>query len=210
MPYTISSLALWQSHGWSLLLQNPWKIWVILPIPKHNELRTMCICIGMCCPTLNRPHLIDRSMQIPPNLHIMHRSKTFQNSNICLLNDFPCFGRSQGQAEMEYTLLHWIIVYAWWLMLHTLSKLFFIAAHCHEWGTTRWREWILDELRGRFCTIFTADFWQTTRGHGESVQMMANIICSYWFMKPYTIHNIAWWNIWSTRCIIARLLRHVW
>ena len=29
----------------------------------------------------------------------------------------------------------------------------------HGWGTTQRREWILDELRNRFCTIFATDSW---------------------------------------------------
>ena len=31
--------------------------------------------------------------------------------------------------------------------------------HIHGWGTTQRREWILDELRNRFCTIFAKDSW---------------------------------------------------
>ena len=29
----------------------------------------------------------------------------------------------------------------------------------HGWGTTQRREWILDELRNRFCTIFATNSW---------------------------------------------------
>ena len=61
----------------------------------------------------------------------------------------------------------------------------------HGWGTTQRREWILDELRNRFCTIFATDSWQRTRGSDEWVHKMTNIIHSYRFVKPYIIHNIA-------------------
>ena len=32
-------------------------------------------------------------------------------------------------------------------------------SYTHGWGTTQRREWILDELRNRFCTIFATDSW---------------------------------------------------
>ena len=79
-----------------------------------------------------------------------------------------------------------------------LTKLvFFVCSlilqslHIHGWGTTQRREWILDELRNRFCTIFATDYWQRTRSHDECVHKMANIIRNYRFVKPYKIHNIA-------------------
>ena len=53
------------------------------------------------------------------------------------------------------------------------------------------REWIFDELRNRFCTIFETDSWQRTRGHDECVHKMTNIINNYQLRKPYIIHNIA-------------------
>ena len=55
----------------------------------------------------------------------------------------------------------------------------------HGWGTTQRREWILDELRNRFCAIFATDSWQRTRGHDECVHKMTNIIHNYRFVKPY-------------------------
>ena len=36
----------------------------------------------------------------------------------------------------------------------TIGHLFY-----HGWGTTQRREWILDELRNRFCTIFATNSW---------------------------------------------------
>ena len=35
----------------------------------------------------------------------------------------------------------------------------FVFNLIHGWGTTQRREWILDELRNRFCTIFATDSW---------------------------------------------------
>ena len=67
----------------------------------------------------------------------------------------------------------------------------FINSHAHGWGTTQRREWILDELRNRFCKIFATDSWQRTRGHDECVHKMTNIIHNYRFVKPSIIHNIA-------------------
>ena len=61
----------------------------------------------------------------------------------------------------------------------------------HGWETTQRREWILDELRNRFCTISATDSWQRTRGHDECVHNMTNIIHNYRFVKPYIMHNIA-------------------
>ena len=64
--------------------------------------------------------------------------------------------------------------------------------YAHGQGTTQRREWILDELRNKFCTIFATDCWQRTRRHDECVHKMTNIIHNNRFVKPYIIHNIAW------------------
>ena len=61
----------------------------------------------------------------------------------------------------------------------------------HGWGTTQRREWILDELRNRLCTIFATDSWQRTRGHNDWFDKITNIIYNHRFVKPYTIQNIA-------------------
>ena len=46
-------------------------------------------------------------------------------------------------------------------MVHMFShvKHHIAVGQCHGWGTTQRREWILDELRNRFCTIFATDYW---------------------------------------------------
>ena len=61
----------------------------------------------------------------------------------------------------------------------------------HGWGTTQQCEWILDELRNRFCTIFATDSWQRTRGRDECVYKMTNTIHNHRFVKTCIIHNIA-------------------
>ena len=47
-----------------------------------------------------------------------------------------------------------------WLLECTpkpLAATILIIQHIHGWGTTQRREWILDELRKRFCTISATD-----------------------------------------------------
>ena len=61
----------------------------------------------------------------------------------------------------------------------------------HGWWTTQRCEWILDELRNRFCTIFATDSWQRTRGRDECVYKMTNTIHNHRFVKTCIIHNIA-------------------
>ena len=81
-----------------------------------------------------------------------------------------------------------------WPVLDSWSKLnwiMLVGGYIHGWGTTQRREWILDELRNRFCTIFATDSWQRTRGHDEGDHKMTNIIHNYRFVKPHIIHNIA-------------------
>ena len=73
----------------------------------------------------------------------------------------------------------------------TLKKNIFSLTFPWRVATLQRREWILDELCNRFCTMFTTDSWQRTPGHDECVHKMTNIIHNYWFVKPYIIHNIA-------------------
>ena len=54
---------------------------------------------------------------------------------------------------------------SWSIACRRCSNYIFILdlIHCfnrlHGWGTTQRREWILDELRNRFCTIFATNSW---------------------------------------------------